>query len=384
MFVSHRTRAGAVLAAAAVLVAMLSGCSSSPTGSTSGTSDTKGPAAAAQATVDEFTGAYGKPDLPTEPIKNIASLKGRTVIYIPALAVIPIFATAFDAYKDAFSRVGVKAVLCDAKSDPAATSACFQQAIDTKAAGVILESLPPAFAQEAYKATIAAGIPVLLADTTRPADAPNIVQFGGPNLSQVTSVAADAIIASSGGKAHVLTIGSLDSDAPITWMKAATDEFAKKCPDCKVTKLTLKTSDVQNLASQVSAALLADPSIDYMLPQFGSYVQPAIQGGTNAGRQGLKLVSTTTTLGDLSIMKTNSDFVGSVSWDIVLNAWMNSDLLMRLAVGQKVDASKYVQPIKVFTPKNSAGFTLTPAAWANSSWYGGDGFKQQLVDLWSK
>ncbi|MES2171138.1 MAG: substrate-binding domain-containing protein [Actinomycetota bacterium] len=384
--VLHNTQArfGAVIAATAAAALLLAGCASAtPSASSSSGSGDSALVASAQKNVDAHT-SNTTGFVPTDPITNIASLKGKTVIYIPAVAAIPIFATSFKAYADAFSKVGVTAKLCDGASNPSSVAACFQQAIDTKAGGVILDSLPPVIAQQAYDAVLAAKIPVALVTTARPDGSPDSVQLGGPDIVAATALAADAIIASTKGKAHVLAIRTIDSPTTQEWMDKGGVAELKKCSGCTVTTIDTKSADLANLPSKVSAALLADPSINYLFPQFSADVDGVIKGATDAGRSDLKGTNTVTTTGDLQKIAAGQTLEYSIGWDTVRESWMNSDMLMRLMAGQAVDGSKYTEPVRVFNSKNVKGLDLTQNGWDSSNWYGGTGYQTALEKLWSK
>lgn len=389
MSLTLKPRATLAIAVAAVLA--LAGCSqaagtapaSSSASSSASSAGGDANVTAAQQQLDAHTAVPTDGFLPTAKISGLAALKGKTVVYIPAVAQIPIFQTSFKAYSSALAAAGITAKLCDGQSNPSAVAACLQQAINTDAGGVILDSLPPIIAQQAYDAVLKAKIPVLLVTTSRPADSPASVQLGGPDIVAATALAADVIIADSKGKANVLAIRVIDSPSTIQWMNdGALKEFKDRCPGCTVKVIETKSADLQNLPSKVSAALLAAPNVNYLFPQFSAEVDGALKGAADASRTDLTGLNTVTTTGDLQRVKSGQGLKYSVGWDPVRESWVNTDLLLHLMTGQAVDASKYTVPVRVFTKANVAGLSLTQAGWDSSAWYGGTAYQTSLKALW--
>ncbi len=383
---SRTTRGTLSLAAAGIALAtVLAGCSGTTGGGTtsSAAADTSG--------VDHANAQLAKYSkvidgfVPSEPLTNASSLSGKTVVYIPAVAAIPFFATSYTALKAAFKVVGVDVQICDAQASPSPTAACLQQAINTHAAGVIMDALPPVIAQEAYDAVVKAGIPVILGNIPVPSGSPATVQTVGPDMNLATGLAADAIISASKGTAKVLAVRVIDSPVTSGWMdNGATPEFTTNCPGCKVTIIDTKTTDLQSLPSKVSAGLLANADVNYLFPQLSPEVTPTVQGATDAGKGTLTASSTATTLGDLQQVKAGPNLTTSVGWDVVRTGWLEADLLMRLIVGQKVDASSYVITPRVFTKANVGSLDLSQAGWDSSSWFGGTDYQKTLTGLWTK
>ena len=382
---------GAMVAVALTLTACSSGGASSggtspATSSSAGSGGSTDPGVAyAQKQVDDHTAVNTSGFLPTTPIPGLSKLKGKTVVYIPAVAQIPIFQTGFKAYVNALKAVGVTAKLCDGQSNPSAVAACLQQAINTNAGGVIMDSLPPIIAQQAYDAVLKAKIPVLLVTTSRPANSPDSVQLGGPDIPAATAIAADAAIAATKGKGNILAVRVIDSPSTVEWMNdGGLKEFTAHCPGCKVKVIETKSADLQNLPSKVSSALLATSDTNYLLPQFSAEVDGTFKGAADASRTELKGVNTVTTTGDLQKIKAGQGLQYSVGWDTVRESWVNTDLLLRLMTGQKVDGAQYTVPVRVFDKSNVGSLDLTQNGWDTSNWYGGTGYQDSLKALWAK
>lgn len=377
-----RKRGAIPLAAVGLAVAVvLAGCSTPTDTETETPADDTG-LQYAQEQLDKYSGIV-EGFLPTEPLGDSASLAGKSIVYIPAVAQIPFFATSYSALQKAFEVVGVTVQICDAKATPGQAAGCLDQALTTGAAGVILDALPPVIAQESFDAVVAAGVPVVLGNIPIPEGSPATVQRAGPDTALATALAADAIIVRSGGSANVVTVTVTDSPVTQAWMEnGANAEFAEYCPDCTVSNVDTKTAEIPELPAKVSAAVLANPDVDFLLPSLSPVVVPTIQGGTDAGKT-LPAASTATTSGDLQALSEEGLFT-SVGWDIVRTQWITADLMMRLILGHEVDGSEYVVPVRVFTPENITDFDISQEGWDSSNWFGGSDYQDTLAALWTE
>jgi ribose transport system substrate-binding protein len=383
----HHARAGALASAGIALALTLSACASG--GGSTTTADPANSAASdeglqhAQEQVETYT-QVTEGFVPSEPIPGVDSLAGGKVIYIPAAGQIPFFTTSFTALQNAFDVVGVDVELCDAQANPSLAASCLTQAITGNAIGVVFDALPSQIAQEAFTEVAAAGIPIVMGNVPTPEGSPATVRTVGPDTVAVTALAADTIIAASDGTAQALGVQVIDSDTTKSWMQdGAAAEFATYCPDCEFTVIDTKTADLQNAPSKVSAALLADPGIDYLLPQLSPEITPTVQGATDAGRADLPASSTATTLGDLQQIESGSNLKYSVGWDVVRTGWLEADMLMRLKLGVDVDASQYVVPSRIFSADNIGDLELTQEGWDSSDWFGGSDYQDALTALWT-
>lgn len=366
------------------LATALAGCSgASSGGSTTAAADSSG-LAHAQAQVVKYSKVTDG-FLPTDPLTDAASLKGKSVVYIPAVAAIPFFATSYTALQKAFAVVGMTVQICDAQASPSPTAACLQQAINTHASGVIMDALPPVIAQEAYDAVVKAGIPVVLGNIPTPSGSPANVATVGPDSVLTSALSADAIIADSKGAANVLAARVIDSPVTSGWIdQGGIPEFKKYCSGCSFTSVDTKTTDLQSLPSKISAALLAHGDVNYLMPQLSPEITPTVQGATDAGKGTLPASSTATALGDLQQLKAGPNLKSTVGWDVVRTGWLEADFLMRKITGQSADASKYVVPSRIFTADNVKTLDISQAGWDSSNWFGGSDYQKTLTALWTK
>jgi len=376
-----RIRGSAALAVVGLSVSLaVSACGSDTVPADNGGADSAGVERAKQqlAKYSQVIAPY----IPAEKLSNPAALKGKKIMYIPAVASIPFFATSWKAVQAAFSAAGVDAEICDGKADPSVTSACLDQARNNGDAGIIMDALSPAIAQQSFDAVVKAGIPVVLGNIPAPDGSPATVVTVGPDTTLAVELAADSIIAASNGKATVVAVKDTDSPVTQSWYDNGIKEFGTNCPGCKVKTVETKTADLQSLPSKVSAAILAQPGTNYLLPELSPVAPATIQGAKDAGQTAMPAASTATTFSDLQQVANGQNLSTTVGWDVVLTSWYEADALNRLVLGQHVDTTKYVSAVRVFTKDNVTSLDITQNGWDTSNWFGGDAYQDAFRKLW--
>lgn len=336
-----------------------------------------------QQPVDEFTA-------PGPEIANVASLKGKTVYYIPATMQVPLFKVVEQGLQASFGAAGIKVVTCDAKVNPQDLATCLGQAVDAKAGAVISGSMPYVMAPNAFDAVAAAGIPIvmgLLGDTAMPGDSaamsdPSKVGYVTPNYIQLEAFSAMRVINQSNAKANVLVVEATDTDATKAWIEyGALPTYKDMCKTCKVTVLNTTTSELDKLPSLISAKLVADPSIDYIQSTFDSLTQPILQGIQSAGSKA-KVVSMDAFLDVLQGMKAGGPVIGDTGYNLFAMGWYMADQSFRMMTGGKA-VEKEVFPFRrMFTPDNVGTLDLTAKGQESGLWYGKADYMGGFAKLW--
>jgi ribose transport system substrate-binding protein len=221
-----------------------------------------------------------------------------------------------------------------------------------------------------------------------PKGLPGAVQGNGTDklayaLSQdTTQVAAVAewAIADSHGKANALMETFTDSPSTIAYGAAAQAAFKRDCPGCKVTVQKVGLANANLIPSQTSSALLKNPGINYVLPEFDAVLQPVSQGVQQAGFT--KKVKLGTSGGDLPALQQvkAGRLAAEVGEDFPYAGWADADEVMRMMLGMPV-VTEHV-PVRMFTASNIGSLRLTPAAQASGEWYGGNGYVAMFERLW--
>lgn len=322
---------------------------------------------------------------PGPAVPNVKSLAGKTVYFVPARGVVPIFAAISEALKQSLGEAGIKLQVCDGEANPSTVADCFQQAINAKAGAVIVGSLPEDFAPTAFKAVADAGIPLVntLTIPAGPGD-PKKVGYLTPNFIGFQALNADYIIADSNGMANVLYVKATDTPATKIWADAgALAEYKKRCPKCKVTVVETNTGQLSKLPSLVSSALIKNPNITYIQAEFDSLVQPIVTGLQSSPRRtSIKVVSMDGTLPVLQLVKAKRNVVADYGYNLNAFGWYAADQAIRMMAGQSSLSMVNFPYTRLFQYANTSRLNLTPQAQNTGEWYGSTDYQAGFKKLW--
>jgi len=384
-------RALRLFAALAVTVAvalLAAGCGSSKKSSSAGGG---GPGVAA---AKEKVASLSKPTTsfppPGPPLKNLKSLSGKTVWYIPITDKVEFFQAVTSGLRTALGKAGLKLKTCSGEANPSATAACVNQAVNARAGAVIVDAIPIAVAAQAFEAAKASNIPVLVTDQDPPPPGvPGAVKgIGDSKLAYTLSAldlqkaAADWIIADSNGSANVLVSELTDSPSTQAWIeKGALGEFKTYCPGCKTTVSKINIASLQLVPSKTSSDLLRNQDTNYVLAEFDATLQPIQAGAQTAGfAKKVKAVSSSALLGPLQQIKSGGFLHADVGIDYAYQGWAIADEVFRMMLGQPPVEEKV--PNRLFTKDNVGSLKLTPAAEATGEWFGSTDFQSMFTKLW--
>ena len=238
------------------------------------------------AVVSDLTEPQASYPIPTEPVDGVSTLSGKTVYYIPITQQAPQFAVTGSALTEALGAAGIDVQICNGNANPSDVTACVNQATGANAGAIVTDAVPYALAANAFEAAQAKNIPVLITDQI-----PDPAHPAGPVLGYLESsgtkgmvALADWIIVDSGGSATVVVNGSTDTPSTQAYVAAAQEEFATRCPDCRVTWNKISSANFSLIASSTSSAILANPGVDYVISEFEQYLQPTSTGVQQSGR----------------------------------------------------------------------------------------------------
>lgn len=148
-------------------------------------------------------------------------------------------------------------------------------------------------------------------------------------LNRAARAQADWIIKDSGGKAHVLHI-TIDGLLPVDGIiEAAEDQYAEFCPECTFTVKKITFDQLgSGFGSVVSAAMLEDPSINYVNPMADALVPGVLPTIQSLGRNdSVKVVSFN---GTPAILK----YIADPTSPVVANVGESTDWLGFAAMDQ--------------------------------------------------
>ena len=222
---------------------------------------------------------------PGEPFDAKACMADKSMFVIPLTNANPFNAAISQGFVDAAAMVGFELRDWQTQLDPAG----WIQGINTAVAeGFDLidmqGGLPPEFLVPQFTEARAAGVKVTAThnwDATTQTT-PDFMD-GAANTDYVTvgNIIAAWAIVKTGGKVNALVLGP-DEITPTAPLRDAMIGYLKdNCPDCTSTYINVPVTDWATLGQPaVQNALLADPTINYVLPVYDSmagFIVPAIQ-----------------------------------------------------------------------------------------------------------
>lgn len=340
------------------------------------------PAASAPPQPEEFASV---PE-PGPPLGDTSSLAGRTVYWIPITSVAPVFTIESIAAAEAFESVGVDLQVCDGQATPDVVARCVGQAIAGDAAGIIATSIPPEFARQAFGNAVEAGIPTLFvntADGETPPEWGDLAAALPHNWNQQAQLNNDLIIEDSGGDANVLFVGVTDSSATVDLYENGMQAYlAEECPGCTINAVPTSSTQIAQLTSLVSSALVQNPDTEYVFVQYDSFAAPVIQAIRQQNRQGdIKLL---TLLGQLDGLQrvANGDQFANTGYSLAALGYNEADILMRMMLGQDPLVDAHLTPIKTITGANVGELDLSEEGWQSGQWQTEQDFRAMYRELW--
>lgn len=346
-----------VASLACALALGVTACSGGPTAA--GDGDGAADAAGAAAAIARYEGvpAFTPPGPPIDP----APLRGARIVEIPITSEVPFIAAVEEGMRRAADAVGAELVVYPNQGRPSQWAQGIRAAIAQRADAITLFAQDPALLGPQIAAAQEAGIPVVVVRTSGeeepcqadPAGRPyGTACVPGP-FEQAGRLEADWVIAQSGGDADVLVMTASDARSTVPLMRGLREEFAERCPSCRLTVVDVPVADwATRLRGEAQAALLRDPRIDWVVPIYDSMslqVVPAIRSAGRTGRVRIATFNGTPfVLGELQEgQAVTMDAGESLDWV----GWAAMDQAFRLIAGAPPVRSERT-PLRVFTRAN--------------------------------
>ncbi|MFC4049950.1 sugar ABC transporter substrate-binding protein [Actinomadura syzygii] len=319
---------------------------------------------------------------------DVRALKGKTVYYIPIALKVGHFPIIVTNLTSALGKAGVSVRTCDGQGNPSGISACLDQAAAAGPGAIITDYIPYQMVPTAFERVKAKGIPLLIAGANAPAGTAQTPKFAFGNADSqgfpLMSGLTDAVIADSDGKANLLFLEVTDSESTTSAGEHALAQLKQNCAGCTVTVKKINLSQMKNVGSLVSSALLTDPKIKYVVPQYDTYLAAVIGGLQSSGKAAaVKIATTGNTLAAVQQVKTNPRLIAVVGVNSPYLAWTEADSALRMMAGQTPPAAYPAIP-RTFTKDNVSGLTFDPAHEASGAWYGDPALIQDaFTKLWT-
>jgi len=211
-----------------------------------------------------------------------ACMAGKTLSVVPLHSAVPFIQDILGGIRDAQKKVGFTLQEWENQGQPTQWAAGITNAINTKADMVeLLAGVDPATVEPQIEQARQAGIAVSAGHFYDYSQKPiSALTTHVPNdFANVGRILASWAIEKTDGKANVLVIGS-DEVVPTAPLVGAIRDLIAECKDCKFTYQNVPVNDWSTrIQSVVQSSLLADPTINYVLPIYDSmaqFVEPAI------------------------------------------------------------------------------------------------------------
>ncbi|MGM0931764.1 MAG: sugar ABC transporter substrate-binding protein [Actinomycetota bacterium] len=367
----------------AATVPGLTGCGSNVVGSGSSSAPTADGSALA-ATVAKLQEPLSTYPVPTEPVTgDISSLAGKTVYYIPITFQAPAFTVTAEALATALGTVDVKVQRCDGKANPTDISACVTQATQAGAAGIVTDAIDYALGGNAFDAAQAAGIPMIMTNHVRDEahpDSDTLVTIPGNGTAMQVAL-SQWFALDSGGEGNLLINQITNSPSGPVYVEEGQKAIVEECAKCTITINEISSATVSLIEPSTSSALLKDPDIGYVEPQFEAYMQQTLAAVQRSGRiNEIKGMTGAAGLGSLQALANGSFLYAAAAPHIMYQGWADADAIIRLALQEPVP--EYEIPIRLFTRDIVKTLTLTEDAQKTGEWFGPTTFTDDFAALW--
>lgn len=389
---SRTTRAVASGALVLALVAAACGSSTKSGGATNTTNATSQSTSAGNGGVSQAAANVAKysPEVTNYPSipavsGGVASLKGKSIWYVPLGGSLPIFQGFGVGIQQAATAAGMTVHTCDGKLVPTTMVSCLNQAEAQGASAVIGGYIDYTEAPTAYDSLIAHHIPVVVAGEPPSGGKANSSQIffydAGIADNLADQLALDSVIADSNGKAHILYMGISDTNSTLATANNTKQYVARQCPTCTFNLVVYNTASLATVPSLTSAALIRNPDTNYVVVEVDSGEPATIQGIQSAGFTGkVKLVAISGTLQPLQDIASGGNQLSDVGISPVYTGWQWTDAVIRMMLGQTPTVTPSV--MRIFTKENVSKLSLTPDAYASNAWYGPDTFTATFRQAW--
>jgi ribose transport system substrate-binding protein len=290
------------------------------------------------------------------PAFDASKARGKKIFAIPIFSANPFIRGIDEGAQKVATKYGIKWVEFNNQGQPSQWAAGIGQAIAQHANLIILNGPNPKSVAPQLKQARAKGIAVVethLIDRGMER-VPYVSAYELAPFIAAAHLEADWAIKDTHGKANALILTSNEVNPPLPQAVAAIqNEFAKYCGSgCKTKVINIPNADLATkVQSEVQSALLADPTINYIIPTYDPMVQFVVPAIVAAQAQGKVHIATFN--GTPFVLKDMED-ADIVRMDVGENmnwiGWATMDIAMRLLThSHKVEDAN---ALRVFTKAN--------------------------------
>lgn len=319
---------------------------------------------AAKAQLAKYTGvpSFTAPG----PAIDVASLKGKSIYNISQSASNPFLAVTEASEKRIAKTLGIKFVNYTTQGSTAEWIRGINEAVANHADAIVLDALDPRLVAPQVQAAKKADIPVLSAQfydlTQEESLLTGLAGTRSDNFTLAAKLDADYAIADTHGKANVVVVENDEQMSTRAMVASIKKEFAANCPGCKAKFINVPSSDwATKIQSEVQSALVADPSINYVIPIYdpmAQFVIPAIKVTGNQDK--VHIATFNGTPAALKMLQDRQSIRMDVGENLDWLAYANLDETFR-AMLRKPQVKNENTALRVFTATNVAETGNPPA-----------------------
>lgn len=314
----------------------------------------------------------------TGPAFDATSFKGGAIHYVALSQAIPVLAREQNGIKQAAEALGMTFNVCDGKFQPAQAAACINAAVAAGAKGIITDAIVIDAVGTAAANAKSKNIPIVAISSIGTDSKDVVFRTNGDELSH--EVAAQWVVADSGGKAKVLQTGVQDDSGAINNIEKGSQPVFDQCSGCSVVRATYTAQTVPGIPSLISSTLLKNSDRDYGFPQFDFLVPLFKSGVQTAGfTNKMKVVSTNAVLSSMELVKSGGQAADAGS-NRNYSGWAATDTMLRMSKG--LDVQKYQVPVRLFDKTNVGSVQLDEATAMSGEWFGPLDYQQGFQKLW--
>jgi ribose transport system substrate-binding protein len=244
---------------------------------------------AAKAVIAEHSGLPTfKP--PGEPFDARSCMKGKKILTIPVSSANPFTKNIATAMTTVAKQIGFTVTEWENQAQPTQWVQGMEFAINNKFDAIdMLGGVNPAVLGPQMAEAHRAGLKIFtshLYDTIQTPD-PAVDQSMAVPYHKVGELLADWVTVKTNGKVNAVIVGSDEIVPTAPFVKGITDTLAKVCgPNCKFTYVNAPVPEWSTkIKPSVQSALIADPTINYVIPIYDSMSQFVIPAITITGKK---------------------------------------------------------------------------------------------------
>jgi ribose transport system substrate-binding protein len=226
---------------------------------------------------------------PGAPFDARACMKGKSILSIPASSAIPFLKTIETSMAKVAKEIGFTLKEWENQGQPSQWVQGMNYAVSNKFDLIdLLAGADPRFLEPQVKAAKEAGLKVVAAHLTGYEQAPpgGVTGVVPINYKKAGALLADWAIWKTDGNVNSVVLVSneaLSTDSMVSGLK---EEFDQHCKHCKYNIINIPIPDWQTkIQPNTQSALLADASINYVIPIYDSMSQFVVPAITITGRQ---------------------------------------------------------------------------------------------------